>query len=110
MAISTVGELAVHAHVSVRSLEEGFQRYLGTTPMAYLRRVRLTRIHAEVFSADPVEQTVAAVAQRWGFRHLGRFAQIYREQFKNFPFKPSRQAVVRDVVEVGAGRGLDGMK
>lgn len=85
MAISTVGELAAHAHVSVRSLEEGFQRYLGTTPMAYLRRVRLTRIHAELSLADPVEQTVAAVAQRWGFRHLGRFAQIYREQFGELP-------------------------
>jgi len=85
MAVNTVGELAAHAHVSVRSLEEGFQRHLGTTPMAYLRRVRLTRANAELALADPREQTVAAIARHWGFQHLGRFAQVYREQFGELP-------------------------
>ncbi len=93
MAISTVGELAAHAHVSVRSLEEGFQRYLDTTPMSYLRRVRLTRAHAELALADPREQTVAAVARRWGFQHLGRFAQVYREQFGELPAQTLKASI-----------------
>jgi len=93
MAISTVGELAAHAHVSVRSLEEGFQRHLDTTPMSYLRRVRLTRAHAELALADPREQTVAAVARRWGFQHLGRFAQVYREQFGELPAQTLKASI-----------------
>jgi AraC-like DNA-binding protein len=93
MAVGTVGELAAHVHVSVRSLEEGFQRYLDTTPMSYLRRVRLDRARAELALADPREQTVAAVARRWGFQHLGRFAQVYREQFGELPTETLKASI-----------------
>ena len=37
----TTAGLAAVAGVSVRSLQEGFRRHVGMSPMAYLRRVRL---------------------------------------------------------------------
>lgn len=85
MAVNTVGDLAARAHVSVRSLEDGFQRYLDIAPMAYLRNVRLARVRADLLITSPREHTVASIARRWGFRHLGRFANVYRQQFGELP-------------------------
>ena len=45
----TLATLATRSHVSTRALQQGFRRHLQTTPMAYLRDVRLRRAHI-VFS------------------------------------------------------------
>jgi AraC-like DNA-binding protein len=80
-----VATLAEIAGLSVRSLQEGFRRHVGCAPMAYLRQVRLDRAHAALLAADPARTTVAAVAHRWGFTHLGRFASSYRARFGGSP-------------------------
>src|SRR4029077_2661900 len=49
----TTSALAKQCHVSVRTLQEGFQRHLGMSPMTYLRVVRLRRAHRDLRSADP---------------------------------------------------------
>lgn len=77
----TVADLAAVAGMSVRSLQEGFRRHVGCTPMNYLQQVRLERAHEELGASDPARVTVAAVAHRWGFAHLGRFASSYRQRF-----------------------------
>jgi AraC-like DNA-binding protein len=77
----TVIDLAETAGIGVRSLQEGFRRHLGCAPMAYLQRTRLERAHDALLAADPATVTVAAVAHRWGFAHLGRFASVYRSRF-----------------------------
>lgn len=79
----TVGSLALLAGVSVRSLQQGFRTHLGTTPMAYLRHVRLARAHDDLLSNDTL--TIAEVAHRWGFAHLGRFAAGYAERYGHPP-------------------------
>jgi AraC-like DNA-binding protein len=76
-----VVELARLAEVSVRSLQAIFHRHTGLTPMAYLRELRLANVHEELRQARPDQTTVAAVAHRWGFGHLGRFAAAYRERY-----------------------------
>ncbi len=81
MAFLTVGDVARAANLSVRALEAGFQRHLGTTPMAHMRRVRLARAHDELARAEPGTTTVTAVAQRWGFAHYGRFTAEYRLRY-----------------------------
>jgi len=81
----TAAELARRVHVSARSLQRGFARHLGTSPMEYLRDVRLQRAREELRRAAPGETTVAAVAAAWGFAHLGRFAVTYRERFGEPP-------------------------
>lgn len=77
----TVAELARRTHVSVRALQEGFQRYVQMSPMAYLRTVRLRRAHEELERSHPSETTVALVASGWGFAHLSRFAATYRATY-----------------------------
>lgn len=80
----TLADIAAAAHVTPRALQYGFRRLLDTTPMAYLRRVRLQHVRAELLDAAP-GTTVAEVAGRWGFFHLGRFAGYYRGEFGENP-------------------------
>ncbi|MGA5538014.1 AraC family transcriptional regulator [Mycolicibacterium nivoides] len=77
----TVADIANAASVSIRALEEGFARYLHVPPMGYLRDIRLVQAHEELCRSTPEATTVRAIAERWGFRHAGRFSTIYRERF-----------------------------
>jgi AraC-like DNA-binding protein len=82
--------LARRVTVSTRSLQEGFARSVGVSPMRYLREVRLDRVHAELRSADPGSVSVSQVAARAGFLHLGRFAAAYWEKFGQRPSETLR--------------------
>jgi AraC-like DNA-binding protein len=77
--------LARIAHVSVRTLHAAFQDQLGETPMAYVRKVRLDRVRADLLRSDPQRVGVTQIATRWGFMHLSRFAHKYRHQFNELP-------------------------
>lgn len=79
----TVAGLAELAGVKVRTLQQGFRSRLGSSPMAYLRSVRLARAHDDLISDDT--SGVAEVAYRWGFTHLGRFAAVYAAQYGESP-------------------------
>jgi transcriptional regulator GlxA family with amidase domain len=81
----TVEQLADRCGVSVRALRHGFRRHLDMSPMAFVRTVRLQRAHEELRAADPATQTVAAVARRWGFHHLGRFAAAHEARYGQAP-------------------------
>ncbi|MYT26097.1 helix-turn-helix domain-containing protein [Streptomyces sp. SID7760] len=79
-------EMAAAAGVTPRALQYAFRRHAGTTPTAYLRRVRLDLAHADLLAADPADGVgVAAIAHRWGFHHLGRFAAAYRAAYGHAP-------------------------
>ncbi|MCW2686372.1 MAG: AraC family transcriptional regulator [Mycobacterium sp.] len=88
----TTSTLARQCHVSVRTLQEGFQRHLGMSPMAYVRVVRLRRAHRDLRSADPSHSSVAAIAHRWGFAHLGRFAAAHKRMYDQTPLQALRAA------------------
>ncbi|WP_018680459.1 helix-turn-helix transcriptional regulator [Actinokineospora enzanensis] len=85
-----VADLARAARVTIRAVQLAFRRHLDTTPMAYLRRVRLEHAHRELRDADPARETVAAVAARWGFANPGRFAAYYRVAFGVTPARTLR--------------------
>jgi AraC-like DNA-binding protein len=87
----TVGVLAGIAGMSVRSLQEGFRRHVGCAPMSYLQQVRLARAQEALRRADPLRVTVSAIAHRWGFAHLGRFAAAYRARFGESPSETLRR-------------------
>ncbi len=81
----TVSELAARSYVSVRSLQAGFRRHVGMSPMAYARQVRLHRAHQALLESDPSTTTVASVAYRWGFTNLGRFAATHAARYGEAP-------------------------
>ncbi|WP_156745265.1 helix-turn-helix transcriptional regulator, partial [Mycobacterium sp. 1165178.9] len=79
-------DVAAAARLSPRALQEAFRKHLDTTPMAYLKSIRLARAHADLRQASVEDgTTVAAVAFRWGFGNLGRFAADYRREFRRSP-------------------------
>jgi len=83
----TTSALAKQCHVSVRTLQQGFQHHLGMSPMTYLRVVRVRRAHRDLRSADPAHTTVARIAHRWGFTHLGRFAAAHQRIYGQTPLQ-----------------------
>lgn len=82
----TMSGIATHVGVSVRSIQQGFRDELGVSPMEYLRERRLERVREELVDATAGDGvTVTAVAERWGFNHLGSFAVMYRKRWGETP-------------------------
>jgi AraC-like DNA-binding protein len=81
----TVSDVARAADLSVRALQESFQRTLDRTPMNYLREVRLRRVRNDLQRADSTTTSVAQIAARWGFTHMGRFSGEYLRRFGEYP-------------------------
>lgn len=80
----TVERLAELTGVSGRSLFAGFDKFLGLTPMRYLRDLRLERVRQDLL--DPRQpRSVTEVATRWGFFQLGRMAVEYRKRYGESP-------------------------
>lgn len=84
----TVAEIAASANVTIRALQHAFRRHLATTPMGYVRVVRVRQAHQELLAADPRSGlTVTQIAARWGFFHPGRFARYYRDSYGCAPYR-----------------------
>jgi AraC-like DNA-binding protein len=81
----TLVDLTGIAGVSTRALQTGFRRFRNTTPMAYLRSIRLELARAELAKAGRLSSSVAAAAHASGFAHLGRFARDYQARFGELP-------------------------
>lgn len=91
----TVTALAARSYTSIRSLQEGFHRHLGISPMAYLRHVRLRRAHEALQSSDPSIATVASIASQWGFTNPGRFAAAHTAHYGETPVVTLRRTAFR---------------
>ncbi|MEJ2861151.1 helix-turn-helix domain-containing protein [Actinomycetospora flava] len=87
-----VADVAAAAGLGVRGLQMAFRRWRDTTPLAYLREVRLSRAHQELRAADARTggETVADIAARWHFTHPGRFSVTYRERYGCSPSETLR--------------------
>lgn len=80
-----LADIAEAVHVTPRAVQYMFRRHLETTPLQYLRRLRLHYAHQDLLAADRGSDTVTDIAARWGFAHTGRFAVIYRQTYGESP-------------------------
>ena len=80
-----MADIASAINVTPRAVQYMFRRHLDTTPMGYLRQIRLDRARHDLLAADPACETVSGIATRWGFAHIGRFSQVYRAEFGESP-------------------------
>jgi AraC-like DNA-binding protein len=78
--------LARISGVRPRTLENHFRLFLGTTPLGWVRRMRLAHARQELLRSGP-ESTVTDIALSAGFSQLGRFAAEYRKAFGELPSK-----------------------
>jgi len=77
--------LAAAVGVSPRTLRTEFTARLGCTPLTIARREKLRAVRVDLLAADSRRVTVGELADRWGFRSLGRFAAAYRAEFGELP-------------------------
>jgi AraC-like DNA-binding protein len=80
----SITELAAVTGVSVWTLQAGFRRHRGCSPMEFLRERRLALARTRLLSS-PASTTVAEIALACGFEHLGRFSARYRARFGEGP-------------------------
>lgn len=80
----TVLELCSRLRVSRRTLQNSFQRVAATTPVDYLRSIRLNAVRRQLLQAGP-GRSVREAAGNCGFYHLGHFASDYRKLFGELP-------------------------
>jgi AraC-like DNA-binding protein len=69
--------IAVHHHISTRTLHRLFQA-TGTTVAAFIRSRRLQRCRQELLRD---QRPVRAIAARWGFTDQAHFSRVFRAEY-----------------------------
>lgn len=80
-----VEELADLAGVSVRVFYAMFERHVGVSPKRYIRGRRLDRVRECLTDSACNIKSITELAFDYGFVHLGRFANFYKERFGELP-------------------------
>jgi AraC family ethanolamine operon transcriptional activator len=80
----TIAELSSMTGASTPTLYRGFEEEFGIGPKRFIKIQRLTRVRKEL-RAGGFSQSIADVANHWGFWHMGQFAADYRRQFGELP-------------------------
>ena len=86
----SINDLVKITSVSARSLYDGFRRFRSTTPMNYLRSLRLKNVHKDLLECS--ENTrVTEIATKWSFTQFGRFSVAYKKVYGQSPSDTIRQ-------------------
>ncbi|MCZ7448208.1 AraC family transcriptional regulator [Rhizobium rhizogenes] len=85
----TISLIARETGTSVRALQMAFQQFRGTTPLSYLRTIRLEAARKTLL-ADANIVSITEVARQVGFTHMGRFAAFYSQAFGQTPSETVR--------------------
>ena len=88
----SINALAAQVGVSVRSLQNGFRDFLGLTPLEYVRRHRLERLHSALMNASG-ETSVTELMLECGIVNFGRYAHYYRQQYGCLPSETLRRRI-----------------
>jgi AraC-like DNA-binding protein len=80
-----IPDVCLAAGTSLSTLEQAFRSELQMTSLAYIRVRRLDAVRRELMNPSRQHHTIARIATRYGFGHLGRFSQAYRQHFGRLP-------------------------
>ena len=92
---SRIDQLSSRLGMSRRALQLSFNSVAGTSPLAYLRSLRLNAVRRRLLSTSAAELSVSTAAMDAGFDHLGHFAGSYRALFGELPSETGRRMVPR---------------
>jgi AraC-like DNA-binding protein len=85
-----LASLAQFCDVSIRTLQNGFARFLQQTPSDYVRTRRLALVHVALQQAGPAD-SVTDILLRHGVASFGHFAMQYRKQYGCLPSETLRR-------------------
>jgi AraC family ethanolamine operon transcriptional activator len=80
-----LSDFAAATGTNHRTLQRHFRSVYGVTPQVWFRSMKLNAIRRELQQSSRTGERVSDIAMRWGFLHLGRFAEEYRELFGERP-------------------------
>jgi AraC family ethanolamine operon transcriptional activator len=80
-----VAEICAALGISTRALRTCCEEQLGMGATEYVRLRRMHLVHRALRNGNPDAASISAVARRYGFRGLGRFAANYRVLFGELP-------------------------
>lgn len=91
--VPSVNELCERLQVSRRTVQNSFQSVAETTPLNYLRSVRLNGVRRTLMSTPASHLSIGDAAAQWGFYHLSHFAAEYQQLFAELPSHTARAAI-----------------
>ena len=81
-----IPDIACSVNLSIRTLQKSFKDELGTTPLTYVRDLRLERVRRVLEDAGIEDDiSISLVARQWCFHHYGRFATAYKNRYGETP-------------------------
>lgn len=86
----SIEALCQRLKTSRRTLQNSFRQVAETTPVHYLRSVRLDAVRRQLLSTRSSKVSVAQAAMSRGFTHLSHFAEQYKELFGELPSETLR--------------------
>jgi AraC-like DNA-binding protein len=87
----SIDALCARLRTSRRSLQNSFRQVADTTPVHYLRSLRLNAVRRRLMSTTPFELSVAQAATDQGFSHLSHFTERYKALFGELPSQTPRR-------------------
>lgn len=78
-------------NVGERILYKSFRDYLNTTPLAYIKALRLKKVREMLVAGKADDIRVTDLALNCGFTHLGRFSKEYKEIYGELPSETLRK-------------------
>jgi AraC-like DNA-binding protein len=87
----TVSDLCKRIGTSAPTLYRAFQEQFGVSPKQYIQIRRLCGARQQLFEKT-TEESIADIANNWGFWHMGQFAADYRQHFGELPSETLTQA------------------
>jgi AraC-like DNA-binding protein len=91
--VPSVDELCQRLQVSRRTVQNSFRSVTETTPVNYLRSVRLNGVRRTLMSTPATHLSIGDAAAQWGFYHLSHFAAEYQALFAELPSQTARAAI-----------------
>ena len=86
----TVLDLCGRLRTSPRTIQNSFQAVTQTTPVDYLRSIRLNAVRRQLLATSAIDLNVGQAAANWGFFHLSHFATCYKSLFGELPSQTRR--------------------
>jgi len=86
----SIDALCLRLRTSRRSLQNSFRQVADTTPVHYLRSLRLNTVRRRLMSTQPAELSVSQAAADQGFSHLSHFTERYKALFGELPSQTLR--------------------
>lgn len=84
-SLPTVDSLCAQLHVTRRTLQNGFQEVVATSPLQLLRTLRLNRMRRILRAPEHAALPIHDLAADWGFVSPSHFSHDYRRLFGETP-------------------------